>query len=315
MFLKGQKIGKYIILEALGSGGFGSVYLAEDTWISKKVALKIPHKQNSDLINLLKEPRLQAALNHPNIVQILTADKIDGVFVIVMEYIRGETLEAVLNKEGKLRVSKALEYTIQICNGVDHAHEKNVIHRDLRPSNILIGEDGGIKIADFGTSAWIEGIPYATTKIGSPPYMAPEQFSGKSSYASDIYSIGCIFYEMLAGRPPIVDPNPFEIEKRALQGEAIPLSRVNPSVPKEVSSICMKALRPKKEERYQRASEISRDIELYLGKNPYESEISDIKSRIKARENRKEKVCWNCKKIIFSQIEVCPYCGEKQVKS
>src|SRR5512137_1406266 len=116
MFFRGQVIGKYKIHSALGSGGFGTVYLAEDTWIGKKVAIKVPHRQHVDFGDLLKEPRLLASLNHPNIVSILTAERQDNVFFIVMEYVPGETLEAVIARDGPLPLGRALDYTCQICN-------------------------------------------------------------------------------------------------------------------------------------------------------------------------------------------------------
>src|SRR2546422_7411983 len=124
MFFRGQIIGKYKILSTIGSGGFGAVYLAEDTWIDKKVALKVPHKQGVDFGELLREPRLLASLNHPNIVTILTAEKQENVFFIVMEVAPGETLETSIAREGALDIARALHYTCQICNAVDHAHKQ-----------------------------------------------------------------------------------------------------------------------------------------------------------------------------------------------
>ncbi len=182
MFLQGQKVGKYEILRSLGSGGFGSVFLAKDTWLDIKVAIKVPHKQSVELFKLLKEPRLQAALNHPNIVRMIAAEKEKNVFFMVMEYVKGKTLEKILEKERILDCDRAMDYVKQICYGVDHAHKNKIIHRDLRPSNIMISETGTAKITDFGTSAWLNNVPYASTRIGSPPYMAPEHFMGKASY-------------------------------------------------------------------------------------------------------------------------------------
>ena len=140
MFFRGQTIGKYRIVSPLGSGGFGAVYLAEDTWIDKKVALKVPHRQNLDFGELLREPRLLASLSHPNIVTVLTAEKQDNVFFIVMEYVPGDTLEQIIEREGALDLPRALDYTCQICNAMDHAHRHGVIHRDLRPGNVLVTE-------------------------------------------------------------------------------------------------------------------------------------------------------------------------------
>ena len=142
MFLLGETVGKYQILANLGSGGFGTVFLARDTWIDKKVAIKVPHRQTGDADDLLQEPRLLAALDHPNIVGILTAERTDGTFFIVMEYVKGESLEAVLDREKSLDVPRALNYAVQILKGVEHAHDAQILHRDLRPANVLISESG-----------------------------------------------------------------------------------------------------------------------------------------------------------------------------
>jgi serine/threonine-protein kinase len=131
MFFRGQQIGKYRILSSLGSGGFGAVYLAEDTWIDKRVSLKVPHKQYLDFSEMLKEPRLLASLSHPNIVTVLTAEKQEDVFFIVMEYVPGETLENVIARDGALDLARALDFSCQICNAVDHAHRAGILHRDL----------------------------------------------------------------------------------------------------------------------------------------------------------------------------------------
>ena len=174
LLFKGQQLGKYKIVAPLGSGGFGTVYLAQDTWIDKKVAIKVPHRQSLDFGELLREPRLLASVSHPNIVAITTAEKQDGVFFIVMEYVPGETLENIIAAHGALELTRALDFTCQVCNAVDHAHRQGVIHRDLRPANVLVGEHDMLKVADFGTSRFLEIAAHGTTVIGSPPYMAPE---------------------------------------------------------------------------------------------------------------------------------------------
>ena len=206
MFFRGQTIGKYKILAPLGSGGFGTVYLAVDTWIDKKVAIKVPHRQNVDFSDLLREPRLLASLSHPNIVAILTAEKQENIFFIVMEYVAGDTLETVIARDGQLDLARTLDYTCQICNALDHAHQQGVIHRDLRPGNVLVSEGGLLKVADFGTSRFIEIAAHGTTVIGSPPYMAPEQFHGKAVFASDLYSLGVIDVPDADGRAAVHHP-------------------------------------------------------------------------------------------------------------
>lgn len=310
MFLQGQKVGKYEILRSLGSGGFGSVYLAKDTWLDIKVALKVPHKQSAELYKLLKEPRLQAALNHPNIVRMLAAEKEKDVFFMVMEYVKGPTLEKILDKDKTLDCDLALNYVRQIAYGIDHAHKNKIIHRDLRPSNVLVSEEGTAKITDFGTSAWLNTTPYASTRIGSPPYMAPEQFMGKASYSSDIYSIGCIFYEMLIGRPPIFDPDPFKILEKAQQGRITPPRLKNGRVPREVDEIIMTCLAARVEDRYPSAGNLVRALAEYKGRVPRTSEIEDIMARIKAREQKTASLCWNCRRPLPLKTSHCPHCGE-----
>jgi len=262
------------------------------------------------LFKLLKEPRLQAALNHPNIVRMLAAEKQNRVFFMVMEYVKGKTLEKIMDREKALEVEKAMDFITQISYGVAHAHKNKIIHRDLRPSNILVSEEGTAKITDFGTSAWLSNVPYASTRIGSPPYMAPEQFLGKASYTSDIYSIGCMFYEMLIGHPPIIDPDPFKIMEKAQEGRITPPRLKKNDVPKKINEIIMKCLSSKIEERYTRASEIIRELSVFKGKDLKKSEIEDIMRRIKARERHVAKHCWNCRRPLPYKARICPHCGE-----
>lgn len=311
MFLQGQKVGKYEILRSLGSGGFGSVFLAKDTWLNIKVAIKVPHKQSLELFKLLKEPRLQAALNHSNIVRMITAEKQNKVFFMVMEYIKGKTLEKILDREKILDLGKAIDYITQISYGIAHAHNNKIIHRDLRPSNIIVSEEGTAKITDFGTSVWLSNVPYASTRIGSPPYMAPEQFLGKATFCSDIYSIGCIFYEMLIGHPPIIDPDPFKIMERAQDGKITPPRLKKNTIPRKINEIIMRCLSADVENRYQRTTEIIRELSAFKGHDARKSEIEDIMRRIKARERSVTPLCWNCRRPLPYKAKDCPHCGER----
>src|SRR6187455_2211295 len=260
MFFRGQIIGKYKILSTIGSGGFGTVYLAEDTWINKKVALKVPHKQGLDFGELLREPRLLASLNHPNIVTILTAEKQENVFFIVMEFVPGETLETIIARDGPLDVARALDYTCQISNAVDHAHRQGVLHRDLRPSNVLVSDSGMLKVADFGTSRFLEIAAHGTTVIGSPPYMAPEQFHGKAVFASDIYSLGVTMYQLLTGELPYEAPAPGQIDRLFRTDLITPPRLRNPAISKRVNDIVLKAMAPDLASRYGKASELIADL-------------------------------------------------------
>jgi serine/threonine-protein kinase len=322
MFFRGQIIGKYKILSTIGSGGFGTVYLAEDTWIDKKVALKVPHKQNLDFGDLLREPRLLASLNHPNIVTILTAEKQENVFFIVMEFVPGDTLESVIAREGALDVPLAMDYTCQICNAVDHAHRHGVLHRDLRPSNVIVSDKGLLKVADFGTSRFLEIAAYGTTVIGSPPYMAPEQFGGKAVFASDVYSLGVTMFQMLTGVLPYETPAPADLD-RLMRGELVTAPRLkNPKIPRAVNDIVLKAMAPDLRARYQRAGDVLDDIlgargtasrRLSRPTPAAEGVASDeIQSRLKARETPQPRFCWHCRKPLHARSDRCPFCGESQ---
>ena len=311
MFLLGQNVGKYQILSNLGSGGFGTVFLARDAWIDKKVAIKVPHRQSGDFDELLQEPRLLAALDHSNIVGILTAERIDGVFFIVMEYVKGESLEAVLDREKSLDVPRALNYAVQVLKGVEHAHQAQILHRDLRPANVLISESGAVKVADFGTSRLLEKS-HATTVIGSPPYMAPEQFKGRAVLASDIYSVGVLIYQMMTGTLPYFSPNPAQIERLIAQGRCTPPRLRNSQIPKEISDIAMKAIAPEVSERYQRASELLEDLLTAADIDHKASELDDIRKRLKARDVPKRGFCWHCRKPVHARSDTCPFCGERQ---
>jgi len=323
MFFRGQTIGKYRILSPLGSGGFGSVYLAEDTWIDKKVALKVPHKQNLDFGEMLKEPRLLASMSHPNIVTVLTAEKQDDVFFIVMEYVTGETLEHIILREGALDVSRALDFTCQMCNAVDHAHRAGVLHRDLRPGNMLVSDTGMLKVTDFGTSRFLEIAAHGTTVIGSPPYMAPEQFHGKAVFASDVYSVGVTMYQMLTGSLPYDTPAPADIE-RLMRGELVSPPRLkNSKIPKAINDIVLRALDPDMTTRYQRASDLLDEVLAAREPAPRrasrgpagaaaEEPVSDIQSRLRAREAPQPRFCWNCRKSLQARSARCPFCGETQ---
>jgi eukaryotic-like serine/threonine-protein kinase len=332
MFFRGQIVGKYKILSTIGSGGFGTVYLAEDTWIDKKVALKVPHKQTAEFGELLREPRLLAALDHPNIVGIVTAEKQENVFFIVMEFVPGETLEAIVARDGALDVARALDYTCQIANAVDYAHRHSILHRDLRPSNVIVTDNGLLKVADFGTSRFLEIAAHGTTVIGSPPYMAPEQFQGKAVFASDVYSLGVTMYQMLTGGMPYDTPSPADMD-RLLSGELLSSPRLkNPKVPKAIADIVLKAMAPDIPGRYQRASELLDDVlaarDTVAVRRPRaessparqddarpegaRSPVDDLQMRLRAREAPAPRFCWHCRKPLHARADRCPFCGEAQ---
>jgi serine/threonine-protein kinase len=326
MVFRGQTLGKYRIVEPLGSGGFGTVYLAEDTWIDKRVALKVPHRQNLDFGELLREPRLLASLNHPNIVTVITAEKQDNVFFIVMEYVPGETLETIIGERGALELTEALDFTCQIANAVDHAHRQGVIHRDLRPANVFVTAKGLLKVGDFGTSRFLEIAAHGTTVIGSPPYMAPEQFEGRAVFASDLYSLGVTMYQMLAGVLPYDTPSPADLERLKRGDLVTPLRRVNPAVPAVIETIVMRAVAADVATRYQRAEDLLTDLlrarrdvvkrPLGVSSPGAEPRLSverrPAAARIRTRELVQSRFCWHCRKPLPARGAHCPFCGETQ---
>jgi eukaryotic-like serine/threonine-protein kinase len=243
------------------------------------------------------------------------------VFFIVMEYVSGETLESIIAREGPLDVPRALDFACQICNAIDYAHRQGVLHRDLRPSNVLVSDSGLVKVADFGTSRFLEIAAHGTTVIGSPPYMAPEQFHGKAVFASDLYSLGVTMFQMLTGDLPYDTPTPSDLE-RLVRGELLIAARVkNPKVPKAISDVVLKAMAPEIHARYQRAGEILDDVlaarstqrrptppPVDLGPD----EAQEIQARLKARETPQPKFCWHCRKPLHARSDRCPFCGEAQ---
>jgi serine/threonine-protein kinase len=325
LLFRGQTLGKYKIIAPLGSGGFGTVYLAQDTWIDKKVAIKVPHRQGLDFGELLHEPRLLASVSHPNIVSITTAEKQDNLFFIVMEYVHGETLENLIAARGALDVTRTLDFTCQICNAVDHAHRQGVIHRDLRPANVLVTENDMLKVADFGTSRFLEIAAHGTTVIGSPPYMAPEQFHGKAVFASDLYSLGVTMYQMLTGVLPYDTPAPADLD-RLMSGELVSPPRLkNPAIPKALNDIVMRAMAPDVGARYQRASDLLEDV--LAARVPAASrrtpaptpvdmprgdDAQGVKSRVRTRVTPPPRFCWHCRKPLHARTDRCPFCGETQ---
>lgn len=329
MLLRGQTLGKYKIVTPLGSGGFGAVYLARDTWIDKDVAIKVPHRQNINFSELLREPRLLASLDHPNIVSVSTAEKQDNVFFIVMEYVPGDTLEHVIASQGALKISKALDYALQICQAVEYAHDQGVIHRDLRPPNMLISESGVLKVADFGTSRFLEMAARGTTVIGSPPYMAPEQFEGQAVFASDVYSLGITMYQMLTGSLPYETPARSDLD-RLMRGELIePIRRRNPAIPSALSDIVMKAMAPELALRYQYASDLLADLRATRNRQSRRTAATQPLVTSSASTGRSGShsraapspslraidgapFCWQCHKPLHARADRCPFCGENQ---
>lgn len=326
MFFKNQRIGKYEILDTIGSGGFGSVYLAQDIWIDKKVAIKVPHRQGENVEKLLQEPRLLAQLNHPNIVGVITAEMLNDVFFIVMEYVEGTSLENYLRKHKRLELTQALEWFFQIGDAIGYAHDKNILHRDIRPANVLISTDGQVKLADLGTSRLLIESRFASTRIGSPPYMAPEHFQGKTTLQSDIYSFGVLMYECLTGRLPYFDRDPLKLARLARDAQIIPPHQIYEDIPLELSQIVLKAMHRLLGSRYPNARKLLFDLKRVnpTAKADAARQITQVLPETQASETPRSKAprvreipsrefsdlfCWNCSRPVQRRTQNCPNCS------
>lgn len=258
MITKGQKINdRYEIVRSIGEGGMANVYLGYDTILDRNVAIKV---LRGDLSNdekfvrrFQREALSASSLSHPNIVEMYDVGEDNGIYYIVMEYIEGQTLKQLLKRRGSLTLSEAIDIMLQITEGMAHAHDSYIIHRDLKPQNIMIQDDGQIKITDFGIAMALNSTQLTQTNsvMGSVHYLPPEQAAGKgSTIKSDIYSMGIIFYELLTGSLPFKGENAVEIALKQMKEPLPDLREDNPSIPMSVENVIIKATAKNPKNRY-----------------------------------------------------------------
>lgn len=258
----GQIIGNYKIEQKLGEGGMGAVYKGVDTMLDREVAIKALRpelaRQTSIVERFRSEAVTLAKLHHPNIATLYALFRQGEELYMVLEYVRGETLERVLQRRGALSSEEVIPVFCQILDGINHAHEYGIIHRDIKPANMMLTEKGTLKVLDFGIARLLGSarMTRAGNIIGTLEYMAPEQVRGLETDArSDIYALGMMLYEMLTGRTPFTTDNEFELMK--LQTEAIPTAprQINESIPQEVEAAIMRAIEKDPARRFQTAGE------------------------------------------------------------
>lgn len=258
---------RYRILELIGEGGMALVYKAEDTLLNREVAIKVLRPQyatDSEFVERFRrEAQSAASLSHPNVVNIYDVGRQDGVDYIVMEYVRGETLKEIIRREAPLPIGRVLDISRQISEALYHAHLNNIVHRDIKPHNILVARDGRVKVTDFGIARAASGSSVTQTGVvlGSVQYFSPEQAKGvPADQSSDLYSLGCVMYELLTGTVPFKGDSPISVALKHIQEGPIPPRHIRPGIPLAVEAIVMKALEKSKQRRYQSAGEMIRDF-------------------------------------------------------
>ena len=302
MITKGQKINdRYQIVKTIGEGGMANVYLAYDTILERNVAVKV---LRGDLANdekfvrrFQREALSASSLSHPNIVEVYDVGEDNGVYYIVMEYIEGKHLKQLIKKRGKLTLNEVIDIMLQVTDGIACAHDSYIIHRDIKPQNIMILDSGIVKITDFGIAMALNSTQLTQTNsvMGSVHYLPPEQASGKgSTVQSDIYSMGILMYELLSGKLPFRGDNAVEIALKHLK-EPLPSIREEcPDLPQAVENVILKACAKNPKNRYPDARSMHEDLKTctsplranepkYVYKYPEfdEATLKDVKKQLK----------------------------------
>lgn len=265
--LIGKTIGSYQILDELGSGGMASVYRARHALTNQIVAIKVLHahlaKDATYVERFRREAGMALALRSPNVVQVIAIGEQDGTWFIVMEYVEGKTLQRVLRERGALPVVEALEITNQILNALEAAFFQGIVHRDIKPQNIMLASDGNVKVMDFGIARAAGSMTLTQTGffIGTPQYVSPEQAQREHiDIRSDLYSLGVVLYEMLMGIVPFDAETPWVVIRMHLDTKPNPMRRMKRHIPSGVEAIVMRALAKKPEQRFQNPGEMKRAV-------------------------------------------------------
>ncbi|MEG0095348.1 MAG: Stk1 family PASTA domain-containing Ser/Thr kinase [Erysipelotrichaceae bacterium] len=262
---------RYMLVTSLGQGGMADVYLGIDTILNREVAIKILRGDlANDPITLLRfqrEANAASKLTHPNVVEVYDVGESENRHYIVMEYVRGRTLKQLINQRGALHKEEAVEIMIQLTSAVQNAHENNIIHRDIKPQNVLVKDDGTVKITDFGIALAHDAVQLTQSDavLGSAHYLAPETTRGEpATNQIDIYALGIVFYELLVGDVPFHGDSPVSIAMKHLREEVPSVREFNPTLPQSIENIIIKATAKNKTLRYKTAKAMLEDLNLCL---------------------------------------------------
>ena len=303
MITKGQKINdRYEVIRSIGEGGMANVYLANDTILDRKVAIKVLRGDLSNDEKFIRRFQREALsvsnLSHPNIVEVYDVGEEDGQYYIVMEYIEGKTLKQLLKKRETLTLPEVIDIMLQLTDGLAHAHESYIIHRDIKPQNIMILDNGLVKITDFGIAMALNATQLTQTNsvMGSVHYLPPEQANGKSATVkSDIYSLGILMYELITGSVPFKGDNAVEIALKHMKEKIPSIRKQNPTIPQSVENIVIKATAKNPRNRYDSVKEMHDDLEVCMEKENAkkvtfeypENDIDDSEPITKKKEKNK----------------------------
>lgn len=275
MITKGQKINdRYQIIRTIGEGGMANVYLAYDTILDRNVAVKILRGDlatDEKFVRRFQREAISASsLNHPNIVEMYDVGEDNGKYFIVMEYLEGQTLKSLIKKRGNLTLAEVIDIMLQLTSGLACAHDSYIIHRDIKPQNVLILEDGTVKITDFGIAMALNSNELTQTNsvMGSVHYLPPEQANGTgATIKSDIYSLGILMYELLTGKLPFKGENAVEIAIKQMRDPIPSVCEFNPEIPQSVENIILKAAAKNPKNRYENVMEMHDDLKTALDKD------------------------------------------------
>lgn len=272
--------GRYEILQLLGRGGMGAVYKARDKELDRLVALKLIRPElarNPEMLRRFKQELILARqVTHKNVIRIFDLGQSDGIKFITMDFVEGQDLRALLGERGKFPPAEAAKIMLQICRALEAAHAEHVIHRDLKPQNIMLSQNGRVYVMDFGIarSAHLPGMTQTGALIGTPEYMSPEQARGeKLDERSDIFSLGVIFYEILTGKSPYASDTPLATLWKRMQEPVAPPSELEPDLPPALNAVVVKALQIEPEDRFGSAREMAHQLEIWLGPTAESSTI------------------------------------------
>ena len=277
MITRGQLINdRYEIIRSIGEGGMANVYLAQDTILDRKVAVKILRgdlAEDEKFVRRFQREAISASsLNDPNIVEVYDVGEDDGKYFIVMEYVQGLTLKQLIKKRGSLTLSEVQDIMLQLTSAVAHAHESYIIHRDIKPQNVIILEDGRVKIMDFGIAVALNAGEFTQTNsvMGTVYYIPPEQANGgAATIKSDIYSLGILMYELVTGHVPFKGDNPVEVAIKHMNEPIPSICEYDPEMPQSIENIILRASAKNPKNRYESAEEMHEDLETALDKDRF----------------------------------------------